>query len=236
MSDTKILFAEGSGTMDVNELKQIRFKGFMAEEETVRLYELARDAARRGPCLEIGSYCGCSAAYLGLGCREAGGVLYSIDHHEGSEEQQPGQEYFDPELLDPAIGRINTLPLFIKTIRELGLDDTVVPIVSRSEVVARIWSTPLALIFIDGGHTFEAAFADYHAWSRHLIPGGYLAIHDIFQDPAKGGQAPRCVYQMALDSGLFEELPMTGTLGILKRASAGSITECARNRWGAFGA
>lgn len=217
--------------MDFNDLKQMRFKGFMAGEETIRLYELAREAAHLGPCLEIGSYCGRSAAFLGWGCREAGGVLFSIDHHGGSEEQQPGQEYCDPELIDPATGRIDTLPFFRKTIRTLGLEDTVVPVVARSAVVARFWRTPLGLIFIDGGHTFEAAFTDYSAWVSHLTPGGYLAIHDIFADSSQGGQAPRCVYEMALASGLFEELPMTATLGVLRRAATGVTTEPSRQGW-----
>ena len=122
-----------NGILEVNiaDLSKLAFKGFMADEEARRLYELAKDAARFGPCLEIGSYCGRSAAYLGTGCREAGGVLFSVDHHQGSEEQQPGQEYYDPDLLDPATGRINTFPLFSRTIRELSLDDTVIPIVAR---------------------------------------------------------------------------------------------------------
>ena len=210
--------------MAVDELKSMHFKGFMAEEEAVRLYELAGEASGRGPCLEIGSYCGRSAAYLGMGCKKSGGILFSLDHHEGSEEQQPGQEYFDPELLDPATGRINTFPTFRETIRKLALENTVVPIVSRSAVVARLWATPLSLIFIDGGHTFEAAFIDYSAWVSHLMPGGYLLIHDIFSDPQHGGQAPRCIYRMALDSGLFEELRMTGTLGVLRRAAPGLLT------------
>ncbi|MBN2438939.1 MAG: class I SAM-dependent methyltransferase [Deltaproteobacteria bacterium] len=221
--------------MDIDDLRRMRFKGFMADEETACLYELARNAARRGPCLEIGSYCGCSAAYLGFGCREAGGVLFSIDHHRGSEEQQPGQEYFDPELMDPATGKIDTFPAFRKTILELGLEETVVPIVSRSAVVARFWTTPLSLIFIDGSHTFEAVFTDYNSWVSHLLPGGYLAIHDIFPDPGKGGQAPRCIYRMALDSGLFEELPMTRTLGVLQRVSAGFLTESSRDQRGRIG-
>jgi MMP 1-O-methyltransferase len=221
--------------MTVDELERIRFKGFMDDEEAARLYELAREAARIGPCLEIGSYCGRSAAYLGLGCREANGVLFSIDHHEGSEEQQPGQAYFDSELLDPATGRIDTLPVFRKTMRELRLEETVVPIVSRSAVVARFWTTPLGLIFIDGGHTFEAAFTDYNAWVSHLLPGGYLAVHDLFPDPSKGGQAPWCIYRMAVDSGLFEELPMTCTLGVLKRSTPGLLTEQSRDRWRSMG-
>lgn len=221
---------QGGWAMDVDELRRMNFKGFMAEEEALRLYELAREASTRGPCLEIGSYCGRSAAYLGTGCRENGGILFSLDHHQGSEEQQPGQAYFDPELLDPASGRIDTFPTFQKTIHALGLEDTVVPIVSRSEVVARLWATPLSLLFIDGGHTFEAAFIDYSAWVSHLMPGGCLAIHDLFPDPAEGGQAPLQVYRIALASGLFEELPQTGTLGVLRRLLPGRLPDRSENR------
>jgi predicted O-methyltransferase YrrM len=212
-------------------LKTYPFKGFMDEEEALRLYELAREASRLGPCLEIGSYCGRSAAYLGLGCRENGGVLYSIDHHRGSEEQQPGQEYFDPDLVDPQTGLIDTFPFFLKTIAAFGLDDTVIPIVAKSAVAARNWSTPLSLVFIDGGHTFEAAFTDYSGWVSHIMPGGFLVIHDIFSDPAEGGQAPYFIYRMALASGLFTELPLVKTLGVLRRADYGEITVAAEQRW-----
>ena len=170
--------------MNIDELKDYPFKGFMDEEEALRLYELAREAALLGPCLEIGSYCGRSAAYLGMGCRESGGVLYSIDHHRGSEEQQPGQEYFDPDLLNRETGQIDTLPFFRKTIAAFGLDDTVIPIIAKSAIVAGAWSTPLGLVFIDGGHTFEAALADYSGWVSHILPGGFLVIHDIFLDPS----------------------------------------------------
>ena len=203
--------------MKIDDLKDYPFKGFMDEQEARCLYELAREAARLGPCLEIGSYCGRSATYLGMGCRESGGVLYSIDHHRGSEEQQPGQEYFDPDLVNGETGRIDTLPLFRKTIAAFGLDDTVIPIIAKSAIVAGAWSTPLGLVFIDGGHTFEAALADYSGWVSHILPGGFLVIHDIFPDPAKGGQAPYDIYRMALASGLFSELPMIKTLGVLRR-------------------
>ena len=203
--------------MKIDDLKDYPFKGFMDEQEARRLYELGREAGRMGPCLEIGSYCGRSATYLGMGCRESGGVLYSIDHHRGSEEQQPGQEYFDPDLVNGETGRIDTLPLFRKTIAAFGLDDTVIPIIAKSAIVAGAWSTPLGLVFIDGGHTFEAALADYSGWVSHIMPGGFLVIHDIFPDPSKGGQAPYCIYRMALASGLFSELPMIKTLGVLRR-------------------
>ena len=220
--------------MNIEDLVNYPFKGFMDEAEALRLYELALEASRFGPCLEIGSYCGRSAAYLGLGCRENGGVLYSIDHHRGSEEQQPGQEYFDPDLVDHETGLIDTFQLFRKTIAAFGLDNTVIPIVAKSAGVARNWSTPLSLVFIDGGHTFEAAFTDYSGWVSHIMPGGFLVIHDIFPDSVDGGQAPSCIYRMALASGLFTELPLVKTLGVLRRADCGKITEMAEQRWKEF--
>ncbi len=192
-------------------------KGFLDEEEGLFLYRAAEMAARRGPCLEIGSYCGKSAIYLGRGCKAQGGVLFSIDHHRGSEEQQPGEEYFDPLLFDQKTGRIDTFPFFRETLEKAGLEETVVPLVCSSLLAARQWATPLSLVFIDGGHSFESASADYQNWAGHLLPGGYLLIHDIFEDPEQGGQAPFRVYQLALASGNFLELPRVKTLGVLKR-------------------
>lgn len=194
-----------------------RTKGFLDADEGLKLYKVARAAGRIGPGLEIGSYCGKSALYLGAGFKSSGSVLFSIDHHQGSEEQQPGQEYCDPDLIDAATGRVNTVNFFRRTLTMGGLEDTVIPIVSHSAVVARQWATPLSFVFIDGGHSLEAAQSDYHAWSQHIVPGGYLLIHDIFMDPAEGGQAPRQVYETALGSGLFDPLERVKTLGVLKR-------------------
>jgi len=217
--------------MDIEKLVSLPLKGFMDKEEAIRLYELALEASRFGPCLEIGSYCGRSAAYLGMGCRENGGILFSIDHHRGSEEQQPGQSYFDAELVDPETGLIDTFRFLRKMIADLSLEETVVPIVARSETAARAWKTPISLLFIDGGHTWEAAYTDYQSWIFHLMPGGFLVIHDIFPDAAQGGQAPRCLYEMALSSGLFVELPMVKTLGVLKRETGSDVTAAACKRW-----
>jgi len=194
-----------------------RIKGFLDPEEGMRLFDVARVAARLGPCLEIGSYCGKSAIYLGTACKAGDSVLFSVDHHRGSEEQQPGEEYFDPELFDSRIYQVDTFSLFRKTIDIFGLEDTVVPMVCRSEIAARAWVAPLGMVFIDGGHAFETALTDYRNWAKHIVPQGYLLIHDIFKDPKDGGQAPYRVYQMAKDSGQFHELPMTKTLGVLQR-------------------
>jgi predicted O-methyltransferase YrrM len=192
-------------------------RGFLHDAEGLRLYELARDHAHLGPIVEIGSYCGKSSVYLGEGAKAGGGTLVCLDHHRGSEEQQPGEGFHDPELFDPAVGRMDSLPELRRTIHRAGLEDTVVLMVATSSAAARIWSTPLAMVFIDGGHSFAAAETDYASWAHHVAPGGILAIHDLFPDPAEGGQAPITIYRRALTSGDFAELPTTKTLGVLRR-------------------
>ncbi|MCG8566376.1 MAG: class I SAM-dependent methyltransferase [Desulfobacterales bacterium] len=201
--------------MDFDFLNQI--KGFMDDKEVIRLHEVALEAAEMGPMLEIGSYCGRSAVILGTACRERESQLYTIDHHRGSEEQQPGEEYFDPELYDQRTKGVNTLPFLRRSLERADLEEWVVPIVSSSTIVGRMWQTPLSMVFIDGGHSYEAALNDYMTWAPHIIPGGYLVIHDIFMDPEKGGQAPRMVYEKVLADGGFTPLEMTLTLGVLKR-------------------
>ncbi len=192
-------------------------QGFLDPEEGNRLYQLAKSAASLGPCLEVGSYCGKSTVYLGSGVAEAGGLLYALDHHRGSEEHQRGEEYHDPALFDRQLQRMDSLPRFRHNIAAAGLEHCVVPIVAASDTAGRYWTIPLSLVFIDGGHSREAALTDYRTWSKHVVCGGILAIHDIFPDPADGGQAPYEIYQLALASGLFEDMGTTKTLGVLRR-------------------
>ncbi|MEW5735920.1 MAG: class I SAM-dependent methyltransferase [Thermodesulfobacteriota bacterium] len=200
-------------------LHSLPVKGFLPPAEAERLFELGVMAAPLGPMLEIGSYCGKSTLYLGSACKQAGAVLFCVDHHQGSEEQQPGEAFHDPELVNPATGEMDTLPFFRETLRRADLSDCVVPLVAPSHLAAAGWSTPLSLVFIDGGHTFTAAVTDYVSWSSFLKPGGLLVIHDIFERPEEGGQAPYYIYNMALSSGLYEELPMKGSLGALRKKS-----------------
>ncbi len=202
--------------MDVDQKLLDSIKGFLDEDEGRCLSEAALEAGRMGPCLEIGSYCGKSTVYLGAACKKSGSILFSIDHHRGSEEQQPGEEYFDPGLFDPLSGQIDTFREFRKTLESAGLEDAVVPIVCRSETAARRWATPLSLVFIDGGHALETVLSDYNVWAGHIMAGGYLMIHDIFPDPAQGGQAPFQIYNLALASGRFREVNMVKSLGVLQ--------------------
>jgi MMP 1-O-methyltransferase len=193
-------------------------RGFMPSDEGVALYDAAMAVSVEGPLLEVGSYCGKSAVYLGAAARERGRVLFSVDHHRGSEENQAGWEWHEPDLVDPAVGKVDTLPVFRRTVHDAGLEGTVVAVVGDSSAVARNWRTPLALLFIDGGHGEEPARLDYEHWTPHVAPGGALVIHDVFPDPADGGRPPyEQIYLPALASGRFSESRVVGSLRVLQR-------------------
>ena len=192
-------------------------KGFMPDDEGLALNAAGRDAASVGPLLEVGSYCGKSAVYLGAAARAGCAVLFSVDHHRGSEENQAGWEHHDPELVDPATGRMDTLPFFRRTIERAGLEDVVVAVVGDSPAIAAHWRTPLGLVFVDGGHALDVVLADYEAWSPHVAAGGMLVFHDVFEDPRDGGQAPFEVWKRAVASGMFTPVSTTGSLRVLRR-------------------
>ncbi len=187
----------------------------MPADEGLALYEAAGACPVDGPFLEIGSYCGKSAIYLGAAAQAGGRILYALDHHRGSEENQPGWEWHEPDLVDREVGLLDTLPTFRRTIRQAGLEDTVVAVVGASVPVARHWTTPLALLFIDGGHGERPAHDDYEHWTPKLASGGTLLIHDVFPDPADGGRPPYEIYLRSVEDG-FVEIGVTGSLRILR--------------------
>ena len=195
--------------------------GFMPADEGDALYDaaVAAGVAVPGlPLLEVGSYCGRSTVWLGGAARAAGTVLFAVDHHRGSEENQAGWEHHDTSVVDPRTGKMDTLPRFRDTIHDAGLEDVVFAVVGQSAAVAAHWASPLAFLFIDGGHGDEPARLDYEGWTPHVAVGGTLAIHDVFPDPADGGRPPyERIYLPAIQSGRFEETSVTGSLRVLRR-------------------
>ena len=196
-------------------------KGFMPADEGDALYDAAVAAGRalRGlPFLEVGSYCGRSTVWLGGAARRCSTVVYALDHHRGSEENQAGWEHHDTSVVDPRTGKMDTLPFFRATIHDAGLEDVVVALVGQSPTVAANWRTPLSFLFIDGGHGEEPARLDYEGWTPHVAVGGTLAIHDVFPDPADGGRPPyEQIFRPALESGRFRMMSATGSLRVLQR-------------------
>jgi predicted O-methyltransferase YrrM len=193
-------------------------RGFMPADEGVALHEaalLVSDSA--APMLEIGSYCGKSGIYLGSAAKERNTILFALDHHRGSEENQPGWEWHEPDLVDPEVGAIDTLPRFRRTIFDAGLEGTVVALVGDSPTVGSRWAIPLSFLFIDGGHGSEPAHRDFELWTPWIEAGGILAIHDVFPDPADGGRPPYEIYCRAIESGEFTDVSATGSLRVLRR-------------------
>jgi predicted O-methyltransferase YrrM len=193
-------------------------KGFMPPEEGLALHAAATEFVRPGGvAVEIGTYCGKSTLYLGHAAWLTGSTVVTIDHHRGSEEHQVGWEYHDASLVDPDTGRFDTLPTLRRVLAEADLEEVVVPMIGRSVAVSRWWRTPVDLVFIDGGHTEEAAQLDFRGWAPRVRLGGALVIHDVFPDPADGGQAPYRIYRDALDGGEFIETSVTGSMRVLER-------------------
>ncbi|KAA0111726.1 class I SAM-dependent methyltransferase [Mycolicibacterium sp. P1-5] len=193
--------------------------GFMPADEGRALYDAAMHYLDGGVAVEIGTYCGKSTVMLGAAAAATGSVLYTVDHHHGSEEHQAGWEFHDTTMVDPVSGRFDTLPTFRRTLDAADLDDTIVAVVGKSPVVARGWRTPLDVLFIDGGHSETAAQQDFDGWARWVAPGGTLIIHDVFPDPRDGGRPPYNIYCRAIESGQFTEVGCTGSLRVLERTS-----------------
>jgi len=196
-------------------------KGFMPDDEGAALFDAARRAgaavAATGTFVEVGAWCGKSTVYLGAAAEATGAVLFSIDHHHGSEENQPGWDHHDNEVVDRATGRIDTLPFWRRTIDTAELGDCVVGVVGHSGAIAAHWRTPLDLCFIDGGHGEAPAWTDFRGWSPHVAVDRWLAIHDVFPDPADGGRPPYELWCAALESGEFVEDGECGSLRVLRR-------------------
>jgi MMP 1-O-methyltransferase len=193
----------------------------MPPAEGLALYATAADYAGVGPIAEVGTYCGKSTIYLAAAASETGQLVVTVDHHRGSEEIQPGWDYHDPELVDPATGRMDSLPFFRATVAAAGLEEHVIAVIGASAEVSRLWRTPLGMLFIDGGHSEASVVADYEGWAPWVAIGGALAFHDVFPDPADGGQAPYRVYLRALASEAFKEVSVTGSLRVLERTGDG---------------
>ena len=193
-------------------------KGFLDLNEGIALYEEVKRVSENNFCVEIGSYCGKSTCFIGQACKENKSKLITIDHHKGSEEQQLGELYFDAEVYDEKLGRVNTLPLLEKNLAKFDLEDVVKPLVMDSISASKIVENNADLIFIDGSHTFESAESDYKLWKNKIKKGGTLAIHDIYDSEDEGGQAPNKIFKQSLNDG-FNFIKRVKSLVLLQKSN-----------------
>lgn len=201
----------------IAQLEQKNIKGFLANDEAEALFRYCQLGSELGAALEIGSYCGKSTVLLANAVKYVGSVVFAVDHHQGSEEHQPSEEYFDQALFDERLNRVNSFPYFQKTMQLFNCEDQVIPVLTASKKLEAHWATPLGFVFVDGGHSHEASYFDCVAWSKKLVVGGVLAIHDVFENPHDGGQGPFLGMNAVLESGQFKQLEKINSLVILQR-------------------
>ena len=187
--------------MDFKKLDTL--KGFMPSHEGQALTKWAKKFSQHGPALEIGTFGAKSALYIAAGISTNNQLIYTIDHHLGSEEHQLGEEYFDSDIYDNHLGRVNTVPLMQENLQQFDESKWIIPIIADANVLAPNWKQELGLLFIDGSHTETSAENDYDNWSSKIHSMGALVIHDIYEKPEEGGQAPYLIYQKALNEGFI---------------------------------
>lgn len=192
-------------------------KGFLSDKEAKKLQELFLKVHHLGSVLEIGTYCGKSALNFSDIAKDVNGLVYTVDHHTGSEEHQYGEEYHDSELFDERLKKFNTLPEFLNNLKFKKMAKFIIPIIDNSQNASKVFSEKISLLFIDGGHSFETALSDYNAWKDKICSGGLLVIHDVFPNPKDGGRPPYEIYTLARESKEFNDLGLYETLGILKK-------------------
>ena len=192
-------------------------KGFLSDKEAKKLQELFLKVHHLGSVLEIGTYCGKSALKFSDIAKDVNGLIYTVDHHTGSEEHQYGEEYHDSELFDERLKKFNTLPEFLNNLKFKKMAKFIIPIIDNSQNASKVFSEKISLLFIDGGHSFETALSDYNAWKDKICTGGLLVIHDVFPNPKDGGRPPYEIYTLARESKEFNDLGLYETLGILKK-------------------
>ena len=194
-----------------------RIKGFLSKEEGKKLQEIFKKVHTLGPVLEVGTYCGKSALCFAKIAKDFDSTVFTVDHHTGSEEHQLGEEYHDRDLYDNRLHKFNTLPELLSNLIGSGLGSYIIPIVNDSVSSSKNFKKDVSVLFIDGGHSLQAAINDYDSWKDKIAIGGYLLIHDVFPNPADGGRPPFEIYNLAKKSGKFEDLGIFKTLAMLKK-------------------
>lgn len=188
------------------------------------LFAVARRAISRGPIVEIGGYLGRSTLFLAAAvAARRGGLVYSVDHHRGSEEMQPGWPDHNPAVVDARTGAMDSLQHFRLAISSAGANEYVVTVVGDSRCIAEHWRCRAGLVLIDGGHGSDVCWGDYRGWAPRVVADGFLVFHDVFPDPSKGGRPPFECYRDAVSGGRFVEDRRAGrgSLRVLRARTAG---------------
>ena len=109
---------------------------------------------------------------------------------------------------------------FIARCLDMGAMGIMVPMVETAAQAREIVSATRYPPIGRRGAAFGVAHDDYEGWAPWVMPGGLLAIHDVFPDPADGGRPPYELYLRALAGGAYvEDREPFGSLRVLRRTT-----------------
>ena len=138
-------------------------------DERALLFRLASEP-EIDTVVEIGSFCGGSAAFLAEAMRLKGRTksVFSVDPFMGAPVWFP-RGYMH-----------STFDEFSRNMESLGVSAQIVPMRGEFAAVAAIWpAREIDLLFIDGDHSLLGVLSDFEKWVPKVREGGFILIDDI---------------------------------------------------------
>lgn len=182
-----------------------RLPGWLTEAQARCLHDAAAALDPDATVVEIGSHHGRSAVMIASGLPD-GARLVAVDSF--------------PE--DWRYGGAGTEAAFRGNLAAAGVQDVVDLRVATSAEVRRAWTGPLDLIYVDGKHDYWSCRDDLR-WSRHVVPGGTVLVHDAFSSL---GVTTALLRELATS----RTLRYTGRVGSLARLEVAAPTIADRAR------
>ena len=176
-------------------LNYVSIDGWLAIDEAIALYELARSLPDQRPLVvEIGCWQGKSSVCLAGGLRgKQQPRLVCIDPFDASGDAESTGEYAGRK--DGLSGPLRRA--FENNLAEAGVRDLVEVRPGFSHQHASAFTEPIDLLFLDGDHSHEAVLRDYRDWASKIRPGGFLVMHDVVHPVHEG---PRRVVEEVVNS------------------------------------
>ena len=143
-----------------------------SREERALLFGLAKATGGSGIIVELGSFCGGSAAFFAKGLCSASptpsGKVICVDPLLGA-----------PPWL-PLPNALFTLTEITGNLAHFEVSDLIDFQIGDSASVGAVWpALPIDILLIDGDHSYEGALRDIESWVPKLKDGGVLVFDDI---------------------------------------------------------
>lgn len=144
-------------------------EGLISPEVGLRLAHLAAVVPANQAIVEIGSYKGKSTCYLAAGSQMGSKApVFAVDPWDTP--GNPGGRFgFDQRA---------TFADFQSQVQRMGFQDVIKPMKDFSWRVAKKWTGPIGLLYIDGSHTEKDVLQDWRLWSPFLAPRAWVAFDD----------------------------------------------------------